>query len=693
MKKIIRLFGICAFVALSVSCEKERENTLPAAPESEEMVTLSFTATMDSEMTRAAIDGKNVVWEAGDKIGLFVYNYKVVDDHNLGDPSNFPLYAVGHDNGYRAGFTSTGGPNYKYMSDPLSVGGESATFTFTLSTTDANRVKNADYYVAVFPYREGVDGNEITYYTCYADKAVNTSTYTHAFLRYIFPEEQTNSSVQIAYAYSTNNQLAFQNLNSIIKFNTADATVKTAVLTGNDGETLSNSRLEYTYDSGTYKAYSGATAITSITNTDVQPGDNFFALKPGVTLSNGFTITLYNSSNEEVGRFVYGSSYTTARNRLTNIANFDSRISLVGVQDLSSQMANCLVVSNSNTEYMFPAKNGSLADLTGVDHVSVLWETDNSGYQTTTVSVGDIITDVTYDSADNMIHFRTADNGKQGNALIVAYNSSNSVLWSWHIWRLAGGLKEVTLTTNHGESEQFLDRNLGAVSCNPADGVKTYGLYYQWGCKNPLLGGMSTGNNAIKPVYAYAGTYCPNTKQRFASISSSSLDTYMKNPRYLYYDANEDTGSGLSAYYSPIQYYWQYSTGSVAYDNYQLFAAKGQNDPCPAGYAVSPGASNPRGCNDNGYTRPSESNIGQYCWWVGGVATDNGYLIDGSYFPLTGNINHNFGTIYADAVYLTAYYNQTSFFRFSGSNSGYYPVDNGTETLRTGGVVRCQKIH
>lgn len=328
MKKIFTILGLGVIVALAASCEKGLVET--SSPEAEKTVTLSFTASMDSEMTRTTIDGKKVMWEAGDKIGLFVYNYKVVDDHNLGDPSNFPLYAVGHDNGYRAGFTSTGGPNYKYMSDPLSVGGESATFTFTLSTTDANRVKNADYYVAVFPYREGVDENEITYYTCYADKAVNTSTYTHAFLRYIFPEEQTNSSVQIAYAYSTNNQLAFQNLNSIIKFNTANATVKTAVLTGNDGETLSNSRLEYTYDSGTYKAYSGATAITSITNTDVKTGDNFFALKPGVTLSNGFTITLYDSSDKEVGSFVYGSSYTTARNRLTNIANFDSRVEDTG---------------------------------------------------------------------------------------------------------------------------------------------------------------------------------------------------------------------------------------------------------------------------------------------------------------------------------------------------------------------------
>ncbi len=680
MKRII-YFAAIVTLASFVACQKNEINSEDSPAEMQEFV---FSATTENAPgSKATISGKTVTWDAGDKIRVYAFTPQ--------------------DSGTYLETTMAGNSSY---SQALAAGGTSeATFTFSLSSGLQTIFAEAGHYMAFF--------NAPTYTAPTFDKrGADLSVMTNKAKATIyfpgggatgggdFVAVQTNDNVQGRVALSSNNELSFKNLWHLIRF-TTDCE-GTAVISSNKNisagatvEVLARQTLAVYFDSSTGEiaGYGSGNAVSTITRTLVPGGENYFALLPGLTLSEGFSIAIYDTNNVLVKTYSYDKPFTTVRNKITTIENFDSRIPLVGVQDLSSQMANCLVVSNSNTEYMFPAKNGSLADLTGVDHVSVLWETDNSGYQTTTVSVGDIITDVTYDSADNMIHFRTADNGKQGNALIVAYNSSNSVLWSWHIWRLAGGLKEVTLTTNHGESEQFLDRNLGAVSCNPADGVKTYGLYYQWGCKNPLLGGLNTGSvYAIKPVYAYAGTYCPNTKQRFASISSSSLDTYMKNPRYLYYDANEDTGSGLSAYYSPIQYYWQYSTGSVAYDNYQLFAAKGQNDPCPAGYAVSPGASNPRGCNDNGNTRPSESNIGQYCWWVGGVATDNGYLIDGSYFPLTGNINHNFGTIYADAVYLTAYYNQTSFFRFSGSNSGYYPVDNGTETLRTGGVVRCQKI-
>jgi len=680
MKRII-YFAAIVTLASFVACQKNELNQVENP--GTEMVEVGFLAKNESNpSSKAVINGRDALWEAG-KDQVIIYPFTFTDDETYT-------------------YVATKGSQRTSNVLPDGQGGSEATFTFSIPSAAVEAFTGADYYVAFFQAK--------VYTNFYADKRnsdlSDIADRSKATLYFPgggatgggdFVAAQTNDNVQGRVAITRNNELDFKNLWHLIRFETDCADAVTAEITVNSNlDKLARSTIIVYFNTSTgeiagYNDLYGNTVQTITRN--VVSGYNYFALMPGLEIPGGFKITLYDGEHTALKSFIYDKPFTTVRNKITTIENFDSRIPLVGVQDLSSQMANCLVVSNSNTEYMFPAKNGSLADLTGVDHVSVLWETDNSGYQTTTVSVGDIITDVTYDSADNMIHFRTADNGKQGNALIVAYNSSNSVLWSWHIWRLAGGLKEVTLTTKHGESERFLDRNLGAVSCNPADGVKTYGLYYQWGCKNPLLGGLNTGSvYAIKPVYAYAGTYCPNTKQRFASISSSSLGTYMKNPRYLYYDANEDTGSGLSAYYSPIQYYWQYSTGSVAYDNYQLFAAKGQNDPCPAGYAVSPGASNPRGCNDNGYTRPSESNIGQYCWWVGGVATDNGYLIDGSYFPLTGNINHNFGTIYADAVYLTAYYNQTSFFRFSGSNSGYYPVDNGTETLRTGGVVRCQKI-
>lgn len=687
MKKIFTILGLGVIVALAASCEKGLVET--SAPETEKTVTLSFTASMDSEMTRTTIDGKKVMWEAGDKIGLFVYNYKVVDDHNLGDPSNFPLYAVGHDNGYRAGFTSTGGPNYKYMSDPLSVGGESATFTFTLSTTDANRVKNADYYVAVFPYREGVDENEIAYYTCYADKAVNTSTYTHAFLRYIFPEEQTNSSVQIAYAYSTNNQLAFQNLNSLIKFNTANTAVKKAVLTGNNGETLSNSRLEYTYDSGTYKAYSGATAITSITNTDVKTGDNFFALKPGVTLSNGFTITLYDSSDKEVGSFVYGSSYTTARNKLTSISNFDSR----AATELPGK-ANCYIVTTPGRRYRFdPGDVGTLFSKSDIASVEVIWETENTD---TAPGIGSIISDVAYQ--DGYIFFSVPDNNKQGNALIGAKKSNGIYAWSWHIWRLDSAPADVTITNVNGDEAIFMDRNLGALSANPADGYLTYGLYYQWGNKNPYLGNsgqapnFNPGSGLIFFNRASAADAF-NTCSGLQKTTNAQYLSYIKAcPTKMLYI---DDGTGTTMPSGDRWSFWNYSTPS----GYTVLPSKGYNDPCPAGYAVPVGGSH---TSITGAS-PSSVDVNKYGWFTGGNSNyydsePYGCYIDGSFFPAAGYANNpannSFQKYKRDAGYYhTVAPNGQSGFYFSIDHTYYYPIaTNYTMDYRNAKSVRCQKL-
>ena len=85
----------------------------------------------------------------------------------------------------------------------------------------------------------------------------------------------------------------------------------------------------------------------------------------------------------------------------------------------------------------------------------------------------------------------------KGNVVVgVKKKGESDYLWSWHLW----------LTDEPEEISGFMDRNLGATSATATDGKKTYGLYYQFGRKDPFTGdieryninGTSIGKTAIE---------------------------------------------------------------------------------------------------------------------------------------------------------------------------------------------------
>ncbi len=77
---------------------------------------------------------------------------------------------------------------------------------------------------------------------------------------------------------------------------------------------------------------------------------------------------------------------------------------------------------------------------------------------------------------------------RPGNALIAACDAEGEILWSWHIWLTDADLSAAVQTYDNGFV--MMDRNLGALAGRPtaeAD-VATFGLYYQWGRKDPFVG-------------------------------------------------------------------------------------------------------------------------------------------------------------------------------------------------------------
>lgn len=237
--------------------------------------------------------------------------------------------------------------------------------------------------------------------------------------------------------------------------------------------------------------------------------------------------------------------------------NLDDGRVLVG-KDLSAagtRTANCYVVktTDANKWYRFKATvrgNGAQtaedisytgAEIPAGDKISpvkagLVWETrDNGGTVHTLDYVG-------Y-SRNGYIVFKLGS-APEGNAVVAAKDGASKILWSWHIWATAafGGdnIKEQTYETRPRSgisgyenitkrTFKMMDRNLGAASAMPAskteaEVIKTYGLIYQFGRKDPFPGAgemKKTDDAELIPSYDADGVLV--TKQLIMA----------NNPKYL----------------------------------------------------------------------------------------------------------------------------------------------------------------
>ncbi len=237
--------------------------------------------------------------------------------------------------------------------------------------------------------------------------------------------------------------------------------------------------------------------------------------------------------------------------------NLDDGRVLVG-KDLSAagtRTANCYVVktTDANKWYRFKATvrgNGAQTaediSYTGAvipagDKISpvkagLVWETrDNGGTVPTLDYVG-------Y-SRNGYIVFKLGS-APEGNAVVAAKDGASKILWSWHIWATAafGGdnIKEQTYETRPRSgisgyenitkrTFKMMDRNLGAASAMPAskteaEVIKTYGLIYQFGRKDPFPGaGVMTRTDDAELIPSYDADGVLVTRQLIMA----------NNPKYL----------------------------------------------------------------------------------------------------------------------------------------------------------------
>jgi hypothetical protein len=157
-------------------------------------------------------------------------------------------------------------------------------------------------------------------------------------------------------------------------------------------------------------------------------------------------------------------------------------------------------------------------DLNGDITAEIIWQE----------SIHEVIEDIdVIGSKDNaVLHIKTKSE-HAGNA-VVAVKIGEYIRWSWQLWisDYNPRLKEYG-TTYDFNGLTFMDRNLGATGDPESGGDRTFGLYYQWGRKDPMPArGIETIDvtGDIKTNLANSIMY-PN---RFITSPNSPNDWYAK---------------------------------------------------------------------------------------------------------------------------------------------------------------------
>lgn len=246
--------------------------------------------------------------------------------------------------------------------------------------------------------------------------------------------------------------------------------------------------------------------------------------------------------------------------------------------------ANCYIVTQPEALYYFDLTDGAGNSLKDVKDLGIVWKS----------GIG-LIKDVNLEQNGRgsfFIGYRKDDDGNAvkdseghyqtpyGNALIEAVNSEGDTVWSWHIWVIdpSEDPRENCIVLTSGQT--FMNKNLGSYF-NSEGSEKTneildsYGLYYQWGRKDPFLRPMHymCQEGYDEYVYDEEGSVTYPSKSE-TSDSVGNVEYATENPYEFITNPNIKE--------TEVQGDWMYFHD----DNLWKDLEKTKYDPCPAGWRV-----------------------------------------------------------------------------------------------------------
>lgn len=283
-------------------------------------------------------------------------------------------------------------------------------------------------------------------------------------------------------------------------------------------------------------------------------------------------------ASENVAAVRNGRSGLTITNGPTDIST-DFNISFV-VKSLSinqfNASANCYVIPSSGM-WAINAVKGNSSEKVEARTIKILWQE------------GTIVRDPFLTAGGKIVFTSTTS---RGNALLAACDASGKVLWSWHIWAT-----ETPSDIRYPDGRRAMDRNIGATSAY--SGPTSYGLYYQWGRKDPLKTGA------------------------FTTVASSS---YTGNVEY--------ASANPTVFITSTSGDWMQVSDSDLWGNGYGVAAtsvKAVQDPCPAGYRVAPAE--------------LWTTFSSYYFTSAGYNFPTGYSSYTSWYPCAGYLRAGYGDL------------------------------------------------
>ena len=336
------------------------------------------------------------------------------------------------------------------------------------------------------------------------------------------------------------------------------------------GQSYSSDRRTITLDCGSGVQLSNEVTdfyiVLPISGNSFWDGGDFYDFKFSSPLCEGFTMRVYDTLGNEVYAKHTDMDNSIHRSMIRNMPVLDVRTQ--SLTDLSiNGTANSYIVSPDGGSYSFYAGNRGNSPQPVVDNMAVfqnataevLWETRMSGSVAT--NLNDIVDNVRFDTETRYISFSSTH--IPGNALIALKDAADNILWSWHIWSTDYNPNATGSTDMYG-SVEMMDRNLGALHKEWGN-VDFYGLYYQWGRKDPFDAGYDMTERKF--------LFYPSSP--FSSVSvGKTVDQLTRIPTtYVFTVGDLYAATGLELSLSEIAELWG--------------KEKTQYDPCPPGWQVA----------------------------------------------------------------------------------------------------------
>ncbi len=256
--------------------------------------------------------------------------------------------------------------------------------------------------------------------------------------------------------------------------------------------------------------------------------------------------------------------------------------------DAGGAYANCYVATTPSARYSFDGKmaaNGT-KQITPAS-VRLLWQTPANLIKELDLAADGTVSFFVDRQTDKKGNDITDGSGNtlapEGNAVIAVCDAAGAVLWSWHVWSLTEAENPLVHYDTYSSGKSYMDKNLGSFTNSNGDEdteeiYRSYGLYYQWGRKDPFARPVSydcaeghsatvfdaTGNTVY---FRYAETEASVGTVAYAVANPM---VYITNAA----SADKDGGSAGDWLQSADNSLWS-DDGKTAYD------------PCPAGWRVA----------------------------------------------------------------------------------------------------------